>query len=311
MGDRMNFQHTINDSITLNGIALHSGKSVSLTLKPAAPNHGIKFFRTDLPGSPGVSAHFKNVVNTQLATTLGHGQVQVSTVEHLMAALQIFGVDNLRIEVSGPEVPILDGSSRIFCEALAQIGTHAQLQSKAYLQLRRRVELKIAEKWAVAEPSSRLEIHETVEWDHPAIGHQEFHFFEGVTPYQELASARTFGFLKDVENLKRMGLARGGSLDNAVVLDEGNVLNPEGLRYPDEFVRHKVLDAIGDFKLAGINIHAYVRLHRAGHDLHAQLLQAIFKDPDNYEVIDGSFDREERRMPGRISAMLARVVASV
>ena len=146
------------------------------------------------------------------------------------------------------------------------------------------------------------------------IGHQEFHYIEGSTPYQELASARTFGFLKDVENLKRMGLARGGSLENAVVLDEGNVLNPEGLRHPDEFVRHKVLDALGDFKLAGISIHAYVRLHRAGHDLHAQLLSAIFKDPDNYEIIDGSFDRgerEERRQPARISAALARVVASV
>ena len=129
MGDRMNFQHTINDSITLNGIALHSGKPVTLTLKPAAPNHGIKFYRTDLPGSPGVTAHFKNVINTQLATTLGHGQVQVGTVEHLMAALQIFNVDNLRIEVDGPEVPILDGSARVFCEALAQIGTHAPKQS--------------------------------------------------------------------------------------------------------------------------------------------------------------------------------------
>ena len=227
-----------------------------------------------------------------------------------MAALQIFGVDNLRIEVDGPEVPILDGSARIFCEALAQIGTHAQLQSKAYLQLRRRVELKIAEKWAVAEPSSRLEIHETVEWDHPVIGHQEFHYIEGDTPYQELASARTFGFLKDVENLKRMGLARGGSLENAVVLDEGNVLNPEGLRYPDEFVRHKVLDALGDFKLAGISIHAYVRLHRAGHDLHAQLLSAIFKDPDNYEIIDGSSIAKSAGCRG-VFRPCARVVASV
>jgi UDP-3-O-[3-hydroxymyristoyl] N-acetylglucosamine deacetylase len=305
----MNFQHTLKDCITLSGIALHSGKTVTLTLKPAGPNRGIFFVRTDLPGKPEVGAHFKNVVNTQMATTLGKGQVQVSTVEHLMAALQIFGVDNLCVEVDGPEVPILDGSAKIYCEALEQIGLQSQLQSKAFLKLRRRVELKVAEKWAVAEPSNRLEIHETVEWDHPVIGFQEFHYREGQTSYSELASARTFGFLKDVENLKRMGLARGGSLDNAVVLDDGSVLNPEGLRYPDEFVRHKVLDALGDFKLAGITIHAYVRLHRAGHDLHAQLLQAIFRDPDNYEIIDGS-DRAERR-PARIRSALARLVASV
>jgi UDP-3-O-[3-hydroxymyristoyl] N-acetylglucosamine deacetylase len=303
----MNFQRTLKDNITLTGIALHSGKTVQLSLKPAAPNHGIKFFRTDLPGAPGVTAHFKNIVNTQLATTLGHGQVQVSTVEHLMAALQIFGIDNLRVEVDGPEVPILDGSAEQFCDAIEEIGLQSQLQNKAYLQLRRRVELKLDSKWAVAEPSNRLEVHGTVEWDHPAIGFQEFKYIEGVTRYEELASARTFGFLKDVENLKRMGLARGGSLDNAVVLDDGNVLNPEGLRYPDEFVRHKVLDALGDFKLAGIAIHAHFRLHRAGHDLHSQLLAAIFKNPDNFEIID-NVEREERR-PARARAALGRIVA--
>ena len=306
----MNFQHTLKDLLTIQGIALHSGKTVNMTLKPSAPGSGIRFVRMDLPDAPEIDAHFKNVVNTQLATTLGIGQARVGTVEHLMAALQIFEVDNLRIEIDGPEVPILDGSAATFCEALEQIGLQSQLQARPYLQVRRRIELKIAERWAVAEPSSRLEIDETVEWDHPVIGHQRFHYSEGITPYSELASARTFGFLKDVENLKRMGLARGGSLENAVVLDEGNVLNPEGLRYPDEFVRHKVLDALGDFKLAGIPIHAHVRLHRAGHDLHSQLLAAIFQDEDNYEIIGIPLDREERR-PTRIRAALARLVASV
>ena len=305
----MNFQRTLKGTVALSGIALHSGKTVHLNLVPAVPNHGITFVRTDLRGAPSISAHYKHVVNTQLATVLGQGETRVSTVEHLLAAFQMVGLDNVIVEVDGPEIPILDGSSIIFCQAIEQMGLQTQLQTRPYLQLRRRVELKIAEKWAVAEPSSRLEIHETVEWDHPVIGFQEFHYVEGKTSYQELASARTFGFLRDVENLKRMGLARGGSLDNAVVLDDSSVMNPTGLRYPDEFVRHKVLDALGDFKLAGIDIHAYVRLHRAGHDLHSQLLAAIFKDPDNFEIIDGH-NREERAVP-QIRTALASAFAAI
>ena len=305
----MNFQRTLNGKVALSGIALHSGKTVQLNLIPANPNHGITFVRTDLRGRPSISAHYKHVVNTQLATVLGQGDVRVSTVEHLLAAFQMVGLDNVIVEVDGPEIPILDGSSILFCQAIEAMGLQTQLQTRPYLQLRRRIELKIAEKWAVAEPSSRLEIHETVEWDHPIIGFQEFHYVEGKTSYQELASARTFGFLRDVENLKRMGLARGGSLDNAVVLDDSSVLNPSGLRYPDEFVRHKVLDALGDFKLAGIDIHAYVRLHRAGHDLHSQLLAAIFKDPDNFEIIDGH-SREERAIP-QIRTALASAFAAI
>lgn len=305
----MNFQRTLNGKVALSGIALHSGKTVQLNLIPANPNHGITFVRTDLRGRPSISAHYKHVVNTQLATVLGQGDVRVSTVEHLLAAFQMVGLDNVIVEVDGPEIPILDGSSILFCQAIEAMGLQTQLQTRPYLQLRRRIELKIAEKWAVAEPSSRLEIHETVEWDHPVIGFQEFHYVEGKTSYQELASARTFGFLRDVENLKRMGLARGGSLDNAVVLDDSSVLNPAGLRYPDEFVRHKVLDALGDFKLAGIDIHAYVRLHRAGHDLHSQLLAAIFRDPDNFEIIDGH-SREERAIP-QIRTALASAFAAI
>jgi UDP-3-O-[3-hydroxymyristoyl] N-acetylglucosamine deacetylase len=311
-GDKMKFQRTLQDNITLNGIALHSGKSVTLSLKPAAPHHGIVFVRTDLPGAPEIQAHYSRVTNTQLATTLGVSPAHVSTVEHLMAALQIFEIDNLRIEVSGPEVPILDGSARIFCEAFEQIGTQTQLQVRPYVQLLKKVEVRVNEKWAVAEPSDALEIHETVEWDHPAIGFQEFHFVSGVTPYSEIASARTFGFLKDVENLKRMGLALGGSLENAVVLNEGMVLNPEGLRYPNEFVRHKVLDGLGDFKLAGIEIRAKIRLHRAGHDLHAKLLEAIFKNAENFEIVDGaSQEKKKRQKMLRFRPALARVVATL
>jgi UDP-3-O-[3-hydroxymyristoyl] N-acetylglucosamine deacetylase len=298
-----NWQKTLKDSVTLNGIGIHSGKPTRLTLKPAFTNFGVRFVRTDLDGAPEIAAHFKNVINTQMATTLGRGKVTISTVEHVLAALQGMGVDNCLVEVDGPEVPIMDGSSGPFCEAIMRAGIAVQRQRRSVLALRRKVEIKIAEKWAVAEPSSRLEIHGSIDWDHPSIGFQEFHFVEGKTDFAELSHARTFGFVHEVEALKRMGLARGGSLANAVVLDRALVLNPEGLRFPDEFVRHKVLDALGDFKLAGIQLHAFFRLHRAGHDLHSQLLSAIFKDPDCFEIIDGS--STEELVPARISAAYA------
>lgn len=305
----MTLQRTLKQSVTVSGIGLHSGKDAHVTIHPARPGRGIIFVRKDLVGSPEIPAHFRNVVNTQLATTLGCGQVTVSTVEHLLAALQGLGIDNARVEVSGPEIPILDGSSGRFVLAIQEGGIDTQLVARPYLALRRKVEVKVGEKWAVAEPSSRLEIRATIEWDHPSIGHQEYHYVDGKTPFAELASARTFGFLHDVEALQRMGLARGGSLDSVVVLNEAVVLNPGGLRFPDEFVRHKILDALGDFKLAGIALHAYVRLHRAGHDLHSQLLTEIFRDPDNYEIIDES-SRDEVR-PSRIRPALAGLAATV
>ncbi len=284
----MILQRTIQGEVCLSGVGMHSGKMTRLTLKPALPNRGIVFVRTDLAHPLEIPAHYRNVVSTEMATTLGRGKVTVSTVEHVLAALQCLSVDNAVIEVDGPEIPIMDGSASAFLDAILSVGTLSQLQFRPYLALRKKVELKIGEKWVVAEPASRLEIHASIEWDHPSIGYQEFHYQEGSTSYEELLRSRTFGFLWEVEGLKKKGLARGGSLDNAVVLDHALVLNPEGLRYPDEFVKHKVLDALGDLKLAGIALHAYIRLHRAGHDLHSQLLHEIFKDADNFEIVDGT-----------------------
>lgn len=309
LGRIMILQRTLKSEVSLKGIGIHSGKAASLTIRPAAPNRGIVFCRTDLPGSPEISAHYKNIICTQMATTLGIGKVTISTVEHVLAALQGLGIDNALLEVDGPEVPIMDGSSGAFCDAILQVGTASQLQSKQFLVLRRKVEVKLSGKWAVAEPASRLEIRGSIDWDHPSIGYQEFHYLEGKTPFEELARARTFGFLKEVEALKRMGLAQGGSLENAVVLDHALVLNPEGLRFPDEFVRHKVLDALGDFKLAGVHLQASVKLHRAGHDLHSQLIAEIFRDPDNYEILGGSAEKSEA-LSARIPAVARGFVAS-
>ncbi len=269
-------------------------------MKPGLPNQGVVFFRSDLADgrrqtiSEGIRATVQNVVNTQLATTLGRGKVTISTVEHILAAFQGMGIDNAVCEVDGPEVPILDGSSIQFCEAIRKAGIREQNETQAYVVLRKRVELRIGEKWALAEPCDRLEIHASVEWDHPAIGYQTFHYADDETSFvDELSAARTFCMLKDVEAMQKIGLARGGSLENAIVLDQSNVLNPGGFRFPDEIVRHKVLDALGDLKLAGMPIKASIRLHRAGHDLHSQLLAAIFADPANYEIVDGEFERRE------------------
>lgn len=299
-------QRTVKNEISISGVGVHSGSTIELRIKPARANHGIVFVRTDLEGHPQVEASYQNVVCTQLATTLGKGKAKVSTVEHVLAAFYGLGIDNAVVEVTGPEVPILDGSSAPFCDAIRRVGIESQNASRKVIALRKKVEIKIGEKWAVAEPSSSFEVYGSVDWDHPAIGYQEFHYQEGKTQFEEIASARTFGFLKDIELLKKMGLARGGSLDNAIVLDDAQVLNPGGLRYPNEFAKHKVLDALGDFKLAGVFLQAYIRLHRAGHDLHSQLLTEIFKNPSNYEVLSSGEPKEQMEPGLDIHALLAR-----
>ena len=303
-------QRTIKKSVRVKGIGVHSGKEANVTLHPAHPGHGIAFVRSDIENSERVTAHYQNVVDTRMATTIAKGNAKISTVEHLMAALYGAGVDNLLIEVDGPEVPILDGSSEPFSKAIASVGTAMQLQPRTFLALRKKVEVKAGEKWAYAEPSDTLRLHATIEWDHPVIGYQEFRYVEGETNFSEIASARTFGFLRDVEAMWKMGLARGGSLENAVVLDDARVLNEDGLRYADEFVRHKVLDALGDFKLSGFHIQAQIRLHRSGHDIHRLLLAEILKDPSNYDLLTmpGHLAAEEEtvRKRGKLRAALAR-----
>jgi UDP-3-O-[3-hydroxymyristoyl] N-acetylglucosamine deacetylase len=255
-----------------------------MKILPLPPHSGIRFVRTDLAGTSEIPALVDFVVNTRMATTIGHGKALVSTVEHLMCALFAAGIDNARVELDAAEVPISDGSSAEFFEALLNAGIVTQAASRKVWKLRKRVELKVGEKWGVAEPSSVLDISASVDFDHHAIGFQEFRYIHGQTSFEEFGSARTFGFLREVEALQKMGLALGGSLDNAVVLDESGVMNPEGLRYKNEFARHKVLDALGDFALAGHPIEARIQLHRSGHDLHRDLLQAILAESELVEI---------------------------
>ena len=302
----MVLQRTLKKEIELSGIGLHTGSSIHLKFKPASAGHGVVFVRSDLPGKPSIPAHYTYIVNTQMATSIGRGPVTISTVEHVLAALYGAGIDNCVIEVSGPEMPIMDGSSVVFYQAILAAGIEFQKRLRPRLALRKKVEVRSGEKWALAEPSARYEIHGSIEWDHPAIGYQEFHYMEGQNSFQELMNARTFGFLRDVEALKKMGLARGGSLENAVVLDHALVLNPEGLRHPDEFIRHKVLDALGDFKLAGIPLQGFFRLHRAGHDLHSQLLTEILSHPSHYEILNGApEDFSSEGLHERVGGLLA------
>jgi UDP-3-O-[3-hydroxymyristoyl] N-acetylglucosamine deacetylase len=290
------YQKTLKAPIALSGVALHSGKAATVRLSPAPIHKGVLFRRSDVPGNATFSAHHRNVMGTQMATTLGRSRTEsISTVEHLMAALYGLGIDNVLVEVDGPELPILDGSSLPYVEAILEVGVESQRASRTVVRLRKKVEVKIGEKWAVAEPSEDFSIMGSIDWDHPCIGFQSFHYVDGRNAFSELAGARTFGFLKEVDHLKKLGLALGGSLENAVVLDEERILNPEGLRFADEFARHKVLDAIGDLALSGVRLTGRFRLHRAGHDLHAKLLSEIFRFEENYEILDASRSVEQEQ----------------
>jgi UDP-3-O-[3-hydroxymyristoyl] N-acetylglucosamine deacetylase len=302
-------QKTIRKPVTIRGVGLHSAKPVQVTIHPAGPSAGIVFVRTDLAGAKEIPAHFNYVVSTRLATTIGtDSQNTVSTIEHLMAAFFALGIDNARIEIDGPEMPILDGSSLPFVHALEGVGVESLLKAKSVLVLKDRIEFRMGEKWAVAEPCNRLEVHGSIEWDHPAIGFQEYRFIEGKTKATDFAGARTFCQLRDVEAMKRMGLAQGGSLENAIVVDDTKVINPEGLRYKNEFARHKVLDSLGDFMLAQVGLRASIRLHRAGHDLHQQLLAHIFKNPAAFEIRVGEKVARREELPAGLAAAMATAI---
>lgn len=281
----MRYQQTIRKAVTISGIGLHSGTRVSLELRPAKANTGIRFLRVDLPESQEIPAKVEFVQSTTLATTIGVGSAKISTVEHLMSALWAMGIDNAICAVEGEEVPILDGSAVPFAELIHKAGTKRQRAPRKYIRALRSIDLREGNKWATLTPSSEFKLHYTIDFPHPTIGRQEFHLNSKTSFIKEIAPARTFGFLKDVERMQAMGLALGGSLSNAVVLDEEKAINPEGLRFADEFVRHKVLDALGDLSLLGLPLLASIELHRAGHELQTRIIQELLSNPANYEVV--------------------------
>jgi UDP-3-O-[3-hydroxymyristoyl] N-acetylglucosamine deacetylase len=294
-------QRTIRTAVTCEGVGLHTGARVTLTLRPAPAEHGVVFVRTDLPNPVSIPAVAQSVVDTSsLATTLGKDGVRVGTVEHLMAALAGLGIDNVRVEVDGPEVPIMDGSAAPFVYLVQSAGVQVQAEPKSFLVVKKVVSVVEGDKEATLSPSSRFEVDCTIDFKHPLISDQRYELeFSDTLFSREISRARTFGFLRDVEMLKKVGLAKGGSLENAIVVDEFSILNPDGLRFPDEFVRHKILDAFGDMSLFGRPVIGHLKLHKTGHALNHKLVQKVLSDPSHYVVVRAQ-KREVERLDLRL-----------
>ena len=281
----MYLQKTIQAEIKLKSIGLHSGRKVNMTIKPAGIDEGITFVRSDISGNNRIKADFVNVSDTTLATTIGLNGVRVATVEHLLSALRGVGIDNAVIEVDSPEVPIMDGSALPFVNILKATGTKVQNKGRKFLIVTKEVSVSDSEGEARLVPSEDFQITYTIDYPHPLIGSQTFNLVFSPEMYEkEICAARTFGFLKDVEYLQAKGLALGGSLNNAIVLDDHRIINKEGLRCPNELVKHKVLDAIGDLFLLGMPIIGHLIARKSGHRLNNMLVRKLISEKDAWKI---------------------------
>jgi UDP-3-O-[3-hydroxymyristoyl] N-acetylglucosamine deacetylase len=290
-------QRTLKAPVTCQGIGLHSGARVQMTLRPAPVDKGIVFVRTDLHPPVEIPAASENVVDTSFATTLGREGARVGTVEHLLSALSGLGVDNVRVELTGPEVPIMDGSAAPFVYLIRSAGIELQRKLKRFLVVRKTLEVSESGKRAQIAPAPQFGISCTVDFDHPLISDQKLEVqMSDRVFYREISRARTFGFLRDVEGMKRKGLALGGSLENAIVVDDFNILNPEGLRYADEFVRHKILDIIGDLALCGMPVIGHFTSVKSGHALNQRLLRRLLTEPNAAEIVEVRERKQLERM---------------
>jgi UDP-3-O-[3-hydroxymyristoyl] N-acetylglucosamine deacetylase len=286
-GNRLK-QHTLKDSIGATGIGLHSGAKVYMTLRPAPANTGIVFRRLDLPEPVDVPATALNVTETNLGTTLQCGDGKIATVEHLLSALAGLGIDNVFIDLTAAELPIMDGSAAPFVFLIQSAGIEEQQADKRFIRILRPVEVREGDKWARFEPYDGFRVNLEIDFDHPVLRKRRQRAsldFSTTAFLKEISRARTFGFLKDVEYLRANELALGGSLDNAIVMDEYRVLNEDGLRFQDEFVRHKVLDAVGDLYLLGSCLIGEFSGFKSGHKLNNLLLRALLDQPDSYQEV--------------------------
>ncbi len=285
-------QTTIGKAVELVGIGLHKGTPVRLRLEPLEADSGIVFYRKDV----GVSIPLKpeNVVDTQMATVIGREGHVISTIEHLLSAVYAYGIDNLRVIVDADEVPVMDGSAASYCMILDEAGVIPLQTPKRIMRIKKEVTVQEGDKYVKLIPSNDLKYDFTIRFKHPVINEQSYVVHLTKEVYRkEIARARTFGFLHEVQYLRSKGLALGGSLENAVVLDDKKVLNSEGLRFNDEFVRHKILDAIGDMSLLGMNFIGNYEAFAGSHDLNHKLTLALLKDPENYEVVELSGVEEQ------------------
>ncbi len=291
-------QRTLKESIRATGIGLHGGEKVYMTLRPAPPNAGIVFRRLDLPEPVDVPADALHVTETMLGTTLEHGAGKVATVEHLLSAMAGLGIDNAFVDLTAAEVPIMDGSAAPFVFLLQSAGIEEQNAPKRFIRVLRRVEVVEGDKWVRLAPHDGFRLNVEIDFDHPALRrHRQAMSMDFSTAafLKEISRARTFGFLKDLEISRARERALGGSLDNAIVLDEYRVLNEDGLRFRDEFVRHKILDALGDLYLLGCSLIGEFSGFKSGHRLNNLLLRRLLAQPDSYEAV--VFDGEVEQAP--------------
>ncbi|UCH20553.1 MAG: UDP-3-O-acyl-N-acetylglucosamine deacetylase [Deltaproteobacteria bacterium] len=278
-------QRTLEQPGSCSGIGLHSGKAVNLTIKPAPINYGIKFIRTDLQDNPSINAHFNKVVDTSLATVIGSNGCIVSTIEHLMASFAGFSIDNAMVELDAYEVPVMDGSAGPFIDLIKTAGIKEQPAARHFFVIKEPIVLEEDSKKVAVYPADTFKITCSIEFDHPLIGQQSYEMEISDDVFEaEICRARTFGFLHEVEYMKRYGLARGGSLENAVVIDKNRILNQDGLRYSDEFVRHKILDCLGDFSLLGMPILGHLVVEKSGHAFNHAFLEKFFSEKRSWET---------------------------
>lgn len=279
-------QRTVREEVTCEGIGLHSGVKVSLTIKPAPVDSGIKFVRTDLPNKPVIKTCLENIIPSTLSTTVANNGYKVSTIEHIMAAFFGLGIDNARVELNGPEVPIMDGSAAPFVFLLKSVGIKEQKTPKQFVLIKKPLTIQDGNRSVNILPSKEIKISYVIEFSHPLIRNQKYELsFSGKDFVNEISRARTFGFLKDYNILRENGLALGGSLDNAIVIDEFRIINEDGLRYKDEFVRHKLLDFIGDLAILGHPIIGHFVVNKSGHFLNQNMLKELCNHTECWEMV--------------------------
>jgi UDP-3-O-[3-hydroxymyristoyl] N-acetylglucosamine deacetylase len=292
-------QRTIKQIVKTVGIGVHSGRKVDLTLRPAAPDTGIVFSRVDLPTPVDIPASAMSIGDTRLASVLQKDGARVSTIEHLMSACAGLGVDNLYVDVTAEEIPIMDGSAASFVFLIQSAGIEEQNAPKKFVKVTKPVEIRDGDKFARLDPYFGFKLKFTIDFRHPAVdktGQSLVVDFANTSYVREIARARTFGFAHEVEMMRELGLARGGSMDNAIVLDEYRILNNDGLRYDDEFVKHKMLDAIGDLYVIGHPLLASYDAYKSGHGLNNQLLRELLAHEDSYEIV--TFDDPQKAPRG-------------
>lgn len=279
-------QRTIAKSVEIIGIGLHKGVPVKMRLEPLEANQGIIFYRAD----EGLTIPLKieNVVDTKMATVIGKNGVVISTIEHLLSAVYAYGIDNLRVVLDNDEIPVLDGSSSGYCMLIDEVGIKELNESKKVIKVKKEVEVTTEDGKRVSlKPSNHIIYDFSIDFENPVIGQQNYHFDYSIEEYKEnISKARTFGFLHEVQYLRSIGLAQGGSLENAIVVDGDKILNPEGLRYDNEFVRHKILDAIGDMSLLGYTLIGEYDAHAGSHHLNHLLTKKLYESEENYEILD-------------------------